>query len=187
MSTDLRQLLGVATNEPEFLDVDEAFRLDIKANSPQTLSAHFTIAPGYYLYQDKLSFLSVGNPALADYNLPDGKTKHDPYFGDVAIYSADFAVDLALAGGAGSKEMGVDVSYQGCAEKGICYPPVKKSFTIALPQLIRRRCRSHTNRSTRTRTRKRRRHDIGQRTRRLPGRGLWHRTAAEFLPHASCR
>ena len=134
--TDLRQLLGVAANEPEFLDVDEAFRLDIKANGPQTLSAHFTIAPGYYLYQDKLSFLSVGNPALADYNLPGGKTKHDPYFGDVAIYSADFAVDLALAGGAGSKEMRVDVNYQGCAEKGICYPPVKKSFTIALPQLI---------------------------------------------------
>ena len=134
--TDLRQLLGVATNEPEFLDVDEAFHLDIKANGPQTLSAHFTIAPGYYLYQDKLSFLSVGNPALADYNLPGGKTKHDPYFGDVAIYSADFAVDLALARGAGSKEMRVDASYQGCAEKGICYPPVSKSFTIALGQLI---------------------------------------------------
>ena len=134
--TDLRQLLGVATNEPEFLDVDEAFHLDIKANGPQTLSAHFTIAPGYYLYQDKLSFLSVGNPALADYNLPGGKTKHDPYFGDVAIYPADFAVDLALARSAGSNEMRVDASYQGCAEKGICYPPVSKSFTIALPQLI---------------------------------------------------
>ena len=134
--TDLRQLLGVATNEPEFLDVDEAFHLDIKTNGPQTLSAHFTIAPGYYLYQDKLSFLSVGNPTLADYNLPDGKTKHDPYFGDVSIYSADFAVDLALARGAGSKDIRVDASYQGCAEKGICYPPVKKSFTIALPQLI---------------------------------------------------
>ena len=134
--TDLRELLGVAANEPEFLDVDEAFHLDIKANGSQTLSAHFTIAPGYYLYQDKLSFLSVGNPTLADYNLPRGKTKHDPYFGDVAIYSADFAVDLALARGAGSQEMRVDASYQGCAEKGICYPPVSKSFTIALPQLI---------------------------------------------------
>ena len=134
--TDLRQLLGVATNEPEFLDVDEAFHLDIKTNGPQTLSANFTITPGYYLYQDKLSFLSVGNPALTDYNLPGGKTKHDPYFGDVAIYSADFAVDLAFARGAGSKEMRVDASYQGCAEKGICYPPVHKSFTITLPQLI---------------------------------------------------
>ena len=108
--TDLRELLGVAANEPEFLDVDEAFHLDIKANGPQTLSAHFTIAPGYYLYQNKLSFLSIGDPALADYNLPGGKTKHDPYFGDVAIYSADFAVDLALAGGAGRKEMRVDAS-----------------------------------------------------------------------------
>ena len=134
--TDLRQLLGAATNEPEFLNVDEAFHLDIKANGPQTLSARFTIAPGYYLYQDKLSFLSVGNPALADYNLPGGKTKNDPYFGDVSIYSADFAVDLALARGAGSQEIRVDASYQGCAEKGICYPPVSKSFTIALPQLI---------------------------------------------------
>ena len=32
--------------------------------------------------------------------------------------------------------MRVDASYQGCADKGICYPPVSKSFTIALPQLI---------------------------------------------------
>jgi len=133
---DLQQLLGVTVSGPEFLDVDDAFGLKISADGDDVLQAQFTVAPGYYLYRDKVSFVAVSGAALAEYVLPKGKRKQDPYFGEVDVYPNGFAVQLPITADVGTGEVTVMANFQGCAEQGICYPPVKKTVAIALPQLI---------------------------------------------------
>ena len=133
---DLQQLLGVAASGPEFLDVDDAFVLKINADGRDMLRAKFTVAPGYYLYRNKLSFETQGGGALAEHTLPRGKRKQDPYFGEVEIFATDFDAQLPIIPETTAQEVILIANFQGCAEQGICYPPVEKTFTIALPQVI---------------------------------------------------
>lgn len=133
---DLQQLLGVAASGPEFLDVDDAFVLKINADGRDMLRAKFTVAPGYYLYRNKLSFETRGGGALAEHTLPRGKRKQDPYFGEVEIFATDFDAQLPIIPETTAQEVILIANFQGCAEQGICYPPVEKTFTIALPQVI---------------------------------------------------
>ena len=133
---DLQELLGVTVSGPEFLDVDDAFGLKISAVERDMLTAQFTVAPGYYLYRDKVSFVAVSGAVLAEHVLPEGKRKDDPYFGKVDIYPTDFAAQLPVIPEPSANEVTLIANFQGCAEQGICYPPVKKTVAIALPQLI---------------------------------------------------
>ncbi|NBT28510.1 MAG: protein-disulfide reductase DsbD [Gammaproteobacteria bacterium] len=133
---DLQQLLSLGSSEPEFLDADDAFSVDVGFIGPDRLSALFRVAPGYYLYRDKINIVIASGGSLQTPDLPNGKTKQDPYFGDVKIYESDFDIALPFAADPNAQRAELVVSYQGCADQGICYPPAKKSFSVALPQLI---------------------------------------------------
>ncbi len=116
-------------DESEFLHPDEAFVLVMSASGPQRAQARFQIAEGYYLYRDKMRFVATDPAGEIDYELPDGAIKDDPLFGQVATYSGGLSVDLQLPAGAG-ETMTLQAHYQGCAERGVCYPPQVK--TVAL-------------------------------------------------------
>ena len=58
---------------------------------------------------------------------PGGETKEDPNFGTVQVYHDSVTVDVA-AGNARS----LKVTWQGCADEGLCYPPIRKSVTVTL-------------------------------------------------------
>ena len=112
----------------EFLPPDEAFML-AHDETPDHLNLRFAIAPKYYLYRDRMKFealspgLTLGTPAL-----PASETKHDPEFGQVQIYRGDTQISVPItADTAGGR---LRVTYQGCAEDGICYPPIKKEFSL---------------------------------------------------------
>ena len=134
--TDLQQLLGVAASGPEFLAADEAFRLEARSDGRDTLIAQFLVAPGYYLYQDKLRFEMLAGATLKEHALPPGIRKQDPYFGEVTIFPADFTAELPIVADAGANEVRLIAHFQGCAEQGICYPPAKKTLSISLPNII---------------------------------------------------
>ena len=131
--SDLQQLLAIGSGQPEFLDPDDAFILEIIADSRDQLSAHFRVAPDYYLYRDKISFVVVEGATLAGYTMPEGKTKQDPYFGEVSIYESDVTFTLPITSGENAKSVELIASYQGCADAGICYPPIKKTISVSLP------------------------------------------------------
>jgi len=127
----------ITGNEPpQFLPPDEAFKLNLSAVNGQTLKASFTLAPDYYLYKDKIHF-TVKSPAgvsVAKALLPAGDIKQDPNFGRMEVYHHDFSANVLLNRPAGSADkVVVEASYQGCSEKGVCYPPISKSFTLTLP------------------------------------------------------
>lgn len=128
----LKDLIGTSQAQQEFLDPDVAYSIDVQANHPDRLVARFTIEDGYYLYRDKTGFDSRTEAiVLVEPVMPKGTKKNDPYFGEQIVYYDSFQVELPLLRMKdGVEEAAIEVSYQGCAEGGICYPPMKKSFNV---------------------------------------------------------
>jgi thiol:disulfide interchange protein DsbD len=135
----LASLLGkkpAAAGEGDFLPPDEAFRFGAGLPQPDSIPLTWVIADGYYLYKDKISIESttpnvqIGKPVL-----PQGKSKHDEYFGDTEVYYEVLEATLPIARAASSAPQSVQlkVTYQGCAEGGLCYNPITKETIVELP------------------------------------------------------
>jgi thioredoxin:protein disulfide reductase len=135
-ATGPTRLVPQASNVEDFLPPDQAFKLTATPDSPDRVRLSWAIAPGYYLYRSRLKF-STTTPqvTLGTADLPQGDTKHDEYFGDQIVYHAGLVAHLALSRAAGSNDaLALNVTYQGCAEAGLCYPPITKSFTLEMPK-----------------------------------------------------
>ncbi len=137
----LRDFVGAGTTaQQEFLPADQAFVLTVERSSDNQLRARFTIADGYYLYRDKTRFVltpasggTVNDLRLGAYELPVGKAKVDDYFGETTVYYHGLEVALPLIGRNGNAAaLQLRASYQGCAEKGICYEPTAKRFDVRM-------------------------------------------------------
>lgn len=125
---------GVPGLEPKLLPPEQAFRLSARAVDPRTIEARYDIADGYYLYRDKLRFAAAnGGPALGAPVLPAGQRKHDAFFGDVETYRGTLVVKLPVVDGTPGQALVLTADSQGCADAGICYPPVSRQLTLALP------------------------------------------------------
>lgn len=129
-------LLGdlVENSNDGFLKPDAAFKLDIQAINAHELAAHFNIAPGYYLYQKRIKFVLApdSKASIASIDLPKGEIKNDPNFGEMEVHHQDFTAKVNLAD-VKSQEVKVEATFQGCSEKGLCYAPIKKAFSVILP------------------------------------------------------
>jgi thiol:disulfide interchange protein DsbD len=116
----------------DYLEPDQAFQLAITAPSPDTLQADFTVAPGHYLYKDRISF-KVQDGAAITTTLPKGDIKQDPTFGQTEVYHQPFQASIKLQhSGTPPETITLQAVYQGCSEKGLCYAPIKKTFDIRL-------------------------------------------------------
>jgi thiol:disulfide interchange protein DsbD len=125
---------GVPGLEPKLLPPDQAFRFSARALDAQTIEARFDVADGYYLYRDKLRFAVQGGAAtLGAPQLPEGKRKHDEFFGDVETYRGPLIVKVPVTGGVGGQPVVFAADSQGCADAGICYPPTTQQVRLALP------------------------------------------------------
>ena len=117
--------------EEEFLSPDVAFKLDLNAKDASNVTADFKIVPGYYLYKQRIKFVikDAATGAIEAIELPAGEIKEDPNFGKQEVYHHDFAANLKLVS---AKNPTIQATYQGCSEKGLCYAPQTKTFTIDL-------------------------------------------------------
>ena len=122
---------------PEFLPPEKAFRVTATwlENSNQ-IEVEFLPAKGYYIYQESLKF-QAGIQAAKLSNirplLPPGVEKFDETFQKkMQIYKQPFIVLFEVKPIAG-KPMDIEVTLQGCAEAGICYPPMTLKFLLAAP------------------------------------------------------
>ena len=111
---------------PVFLEVDKAFKMS-SLTSEQDVIVRWQIAPEYYLYKHQLLFTvktDTDDARTIVVSLPNGKHKHDEYFGDVETYYGELEVNVPVS--SGNFEM--HVQYQGCADAGLCYPPQKRTI-----------------------------------------------------------
>lgn len=131
----LAGLIGAVGNrqalaEPELLPPDQAFRMRAGGRSGQTLEVLFLTAPGYYLYADKFKF-ETDNKAVrvASVELPPGQTKWEEEFGKTITYFRGLVrVRVKLDGP--QVPVKLTVQAQGCADAGVCYPPVSRTFEV---------------------------------------------------------
>ena len=121
----------------DFLPPEKAFRVEAAwlENSNQ-VELEFLPAKGYYIYQESLKF-QVGSQAGKLSNirpgLPSGIMKFDETFQKkLQVYKEPFLVSLDAKPVAG-KPIHLEVMLQGCAEAGICYPPMTLKFLLAAP------------------------------------------------------
>ena len=107
-----------------FLPPDEAFQLTIKKN-PQSIEAAFFIAKDYYLYRNKLR-VEFDHIVQKQMLLPTAEIKTDPHFGKTEIYHDTLDVSIPYDPTHPPKE--INLTYQGCSQKGLCYAPITKTF-----------------------------------------------------------
>ncbi|MDO9224977.1 MAG: protein-disulfide reductase DsbD [Pseudomonadota bacterium] len=122
-------------DEPEYLSPEEAFKMELKARPDGSLEAHYLIAKGHYLYRDKLKITVTqpGGAKVASMALPPAEVKDDPNFGRMLTYHQSFTSVVKLAGlPAGSSKLKLTAVYQGCSDKGICYPPQEQDFSLTV-------------------------------------------------------
>jgi thiol:disulfide interchange protein DsbD len=126
-------LLG-PSNQDQFLDVDKAFVLSAMADGGEGVLLDWQIAPGYYLYRHRVS-VKTATPGflLGDVVMPDGHKKTDEFFGDVEVYYDLLNATVPVTRPEGASSFEIAVTYQGCADAGLCYPPVTKTLHIELP------------------------------------------------------
>ncbi|PPK72823.1 thiol:disulfide interchange protein DsbD [Methylobacter tundripaludum] len=118
----------------EVLPPDQAFKVSAKALAADRIEISWDIAEGYYLYRNKMRFESkTGQIRLGEPVFPAGETHHDENFGDVVIYRNTLNVPVTLSVENGASSLQLLVQYQGCADRGICYPPQKTTFDLKLP------------------------------------------------------
>jgi thiol:disulfide interchange protein DsbD len=118
---------GAESNAGDFLPPDVAFRVAASVDG-SVLKVRWVIADGYYLYRQKIGVqaespdLSVSEPQL-----PAGVVKNDPYLGTQEIYTQQVEATVPYRRfDAGAHPMQIKVTYQGCAEAGLCYPVITK-------------------------------------------------------------
>ena len=119
----------IIKNQVEFLSPDDAFQPSIKIITNNHLEVTWDIKEGYYLYLGMFEF-SVDSPnmKIIKVDMPEGKTKKDEFFGDVDVYydstKANIYFDTIIS------DSNLILKYQGCADAGLCYPPVTKKFPL---------------------------------------------------------
>ncbi len=118
-----------ASNAADFLPADRAFRVSAQL-AGRRLTVHWDIARGYYLYRSRISIRMQGSDRLAGgWRLPAGIARTDRYFGPQQVYfhALDARAELARAPEPRAAPR-LEVSYQGCAQAGLCYPRIVKTL-----------------------------------------------------------
>ena len=130
---DLKQLAGGGATDG-FLKPDQAFVLTAESESADRVTLRWQIAKDYYLYRDKVLVATASPDAkLGAPELPPGKTKHDEYFGEQVVYYDELVANVPVSRRSSLTELPLEVTYQGCAEAGLCYPPIRKQISVTLP------------------------------------------------------
>ena len=115
------------SNDDEFLKVDEAFVFNFYQKN-NLLEVSFNIAPEYYLYRHQFKFKGE-NTQYKPVLLPDGIDHEDEFFGVQKIFTENLSFTVNLENV--SSDASIKITYQGCAEKGLCYPPTSKVIKLS--------------------------------------------------------
>jgi thiol:disulfide interchange protein DsbD len=121
--------------EHNLLKPDQAFPFTAEALGPETIRAAWNIAPKYHLYRNRISFetdtpgVKLGTPRF-----PQGKVVQDEYLGPLETYHGTLKVDVpVLRNEDHANTVNLTAHFQGCADWGVCYPPITNTVAVKLP------------------------------------------------------
>ncbi|NOL50128.1 protein-disulfide reductase DsbD [Pelistega europaea] len=132
----------------DFLNPEQAFKVNAQITPDKQLALHFDVTPGYYLYRERFEFHQIGNNNQASpipasqFQIPTGEVKYDPTFDkEMEVYHHPITVTLPLT--AYTAAFTLEITAQGCADAGLCYPPmyfyvpitpINGTYEITLPK-----------------------------------------------------
>jgi thioredoxin:protein disulfide reductase len=121
-------------SDDDFLPPDRAFRFDALAEGSDRVRLNWEIADGYYLYRARIKVATTSTRAqLGTAQMPQGQFKTDEYFGRQEVYHHELIAKVPVARAAGGElDLPLKVTYQGCADAGLCYPPITKEVVVKL-------------------------------------------------------
>ena len=100
----------------------------------QQLQISWKIEPEHYLYRSRfnLRLLEPSSVTLSGVSIPRGEETHDEYQGDVEVFRDQVLLTAELNGSDAQLQQGIviEVSFQGCADAGLCYPPHKQILSL---------------------------------------------------------
>ena len=105
---------------------DEVFRLAVQLDDEVGIELNWSIAPGHYLYRERIAATLNGKPLKI--TPAHGEVKDDPTFGLTEVYHA--SATATIAAGDIPTHGKIQVTYQGCAENVLCYPPITKAIDL---------------------------------------------------------
>lgn len=124
--------LARAADQDDFLAPEQAFRFAARTIDARTVEVRFDVAPGYYLYRERFAF--AGRPEqvkLGPPDLPAGKVKFDETFGkEMEIYRDTVTIRVPVESAPADGKWTLVVTSQGCADKGLCYPPMDSVYEV---------------------------------------------------------
>src|SRR6202140_5548991 len=125
---------SLKTSGDDFLPPDRAFRFDALPDGTDRVRLNWEIADGYYLYRARIPVMTPSTRAqLGAPQMPQGQIKTDEYFGRQEVYHHELVATVpVLRATGGAFELPLQVTYQGCADAGLCYPPITKDVTVNL-------------------------------------------------------
>ena len=135
--TALSTQAGLFDKKPAFLPVDDAFQFSAaKSENQENVIVNWSIAEGYYLYQEKIS-VKLNQEETSSFDVPtfsiSPEDYNDPYFGLMKIFKKPVQAIFKASQPPLKAEDVVEIAYQGCTE-GFCYPPeVKEIKVVDLP------------------------------------------------------
>ncbi|MGZ8227290.1 MAG: protein-disulfide reductase DsbD [Methylococcaceae bacterium] len=127
--------LSFNAGQAELLPPEQAFQFFASVKDVNTLHVNWKIAEGYYLYREKvqLELINTEGAQLGIYSIPRGTPKYDESFGQVEIIHDELAFDVPIKrSGASAQNIILKAGYQGCADRGVCYPPMTKEISLEL-------------------------------------------------------
>ncbi|MFO7808854.1 protein-disulfide reductase DsbD [Guyparkeria sp.] len=115
---------GGGSNEP--MDPEEAFVPELIVDDGSVF-VRFDITPEYYLYRDRTKAAVAGDASIRAAHIGEGERKDDPNFGTVWVFHDQLESELAIDA---DEPYTLVIGYQGCADMGLCYPPMEKAWRI---------------------------------------------------------
>lgn len=128
----------LANTDADLLEPERAFQLSGRYTDPKTVELQYKIAAGHYLYRAKFKFAfePATDAKLGNAQISKGKMKQDPTFGWVETYRDSVRILLPIAysgknvSSTGVRPLRLKVTSQGCADAGVCYPPLHQYLTF---------------------------------------------------------
>ena len=132
--TALSTQAGLFDKKPAFLPVDDAFQFSVaKSENQENVIVNWSIAEGYYLYQEKIS-VKLNQEEASSFDVPtfsiSPEDYNDPYFGLMKIFKKPVQAIFKASHPPLKAEDVVEIAYQGCTS-GFCYPPEVKEIKVA--------------------------------------------------------
>ena len=126
----LAQFGTLARAADDFLDPAVAFKFSA-TEKPGEVDVTYKIADGYYMYRERFAFATRnGTTTIGEPQLPAGHVKFDQTFNkNVETYRNELTIRIPVKQAAGPFDLAV--TSQGCADAGICYPPMERVYHVS--------------------------------------------------------